>query len=64
MSEKHANFIQASEGGSAADVRAVIEAVRARVAEATGYQLRSEVRLVGFDDADPMSFDDRLGVGE
>jgi UDP-N-acetylmuramate dehydrogenase len=64
VSEKHANFIQASEGGSAADVRAVIEAVRARVAEATGYQLRSEVRLVGFDDADPMSFDDRLGVGE
>ena len=64
VSEKHANFIQASEGGSAADVRAVIEAVRARVADATGYHLRSEVRLVGFDDADPMSFDDRLGDGE
>ena len=29
VSEKHANFIQAAEGGSAADVRAVIEAVRA-----------------------------------
>ena len=28
VSEKHANFIQASEGGRAADVRAVIEAVR------------------------------------
>jgi UDP-N-acetylmuramate dehydrogenase len=64
VSDKHANFIQASEGGRAADVRAVIEAIRSRVAEATGYQLRSEVRLVGFDDADPMSFDDRLGVGE
>ena len=64
VSDKHANFIQASEGGRAADVRAVIEAVRDRVAEATGYQLRSEVRLVGFDDADPMSFDDRLGAGE
>jgi UDP-N-acetylmuramate dehydrogenase len=64
VSEKHANFIQASEGGSASDVRAVIEAVRERVAEATGYHLRSEVRLVGFDDADPMSFDDRLGDGE
>ena len=50
VSEKHANFIQASEGGSAADVRAVIEAVRARVAEATGIVLRSEVRLVGFAD--------------
>ena len=64
VSEKHANFIQASEGGRAADVRAVMETVRTRVAEATGYQLRSEVRLVGFDDADPMSFDDRLGDGE
>jgi UDP-N-acetylmuramate dehydrogenase len=64
VSDKHANFIQASEGGRAADVRAVIEAVRGRVAEATGYQLRSEVRLVGFDDADPMAFDARLGAGE
>lgn len=58
VSEKHANFVQASEGGSAADVRSVIEAVRAQVAERTGYQLRSEVRLVGFDDSDPLSFDD------
>ena len=48
VSEKHANFIQAADGGSAADVRAVIEAVRARVAEGTGVRLRSEVRLVGF----------------
>ena len=58
VSEKHANFIQAGEGGSAADVRAVIETVRQRVAEQTGFHLRSEVRLVGFDDADPMSFDE------
>jgi UDP-N-acetylmuramate dehydrogenase len=50
VSEKHANFIQASDGGSAHDVRAVIELVRARVAEATGTVLRSEVRLVGFED--------------
>ncbi len=50
VSEKHANFIQASDGGSADDVRAVIELVRARVAEATGVELRSEVRLVGFED--------------
>ena len=48
VSEKHANFIQAADGGSAADVRAVIEAVRARVAAETGVLLRSEVRLVGF----------------
>jgi UDP-N-acetylmuramate dehydrogenase len=64
VSEKHANFVQASDGGRAADVRAVIEAVRAQVAEQTGYRLRSEVRLVGFDDTDPMAFDDRLGAGE
>ncbi|MEY2959277.1 MAG: UDP-N-acetylmuramate dehydrogenase [Actinomycetota bacterium] len=58
VSEKHANFVQAAEGGSSADVRAVIEAVRARVAAATGHHLRSEVRLVGFDDVDPTGFDD------
>lgn len=58
VSEKHANFVQASEGGSAGDVRAVIEHVRKAVAEATGYRLRSEVRLVGFDDTDPLSFDE------
>lgn len=57
VSEKHANFVQATEHGTATDVRAVIEAVRARVAEATGYHLRSEVRLVGFDDVDPLSFE-------
>lgn len=58
VSEKHANFVQAADGGRAADVRAVIEAVRDRVESVTGYRLRSEVRLVGFDDADPMSFAD------
>ncbi|MET0143362.1 MAG: UDP-N-acetylmuramate dehydrogenase [Ilumatobacteraceae bacterium] len=52
VSEKHANFIQAAEGGSAADVRAVIEEVRTRVAAGTGHLLRSEVRLVGFPDGD------------
>jgi len=49
VSDKHANFIQGSDGGSAADVRAVMEHVRARVAAETGFHLRSEVRLVGFD---------------
>ncbi|CAN5746174.1 UDP-N-acetylmuramate dehydrogenase [soil metagenome] len=48
VSEKHANFIQAAEGGRAADVRAVMDAVRGRVAEELGYRLRSEIRLVGF----------------
>ena len=32
VSEKHANFIQGSDGGSADDVRAVMEHVRERVA--------------------------------
>jgi UDP-N-acetylmuramate dehydrogenase len=48
VSDKHANFIQADEGGTAADVRAVIEAVRAAVLAERGIALRSEVRLVGF----------------
>ena len=50
VSDKHANFIQAGDGATAADVRAVIDEVRARVARETGFELRSEVRLVGFDD--------------
>ncbi|MCU1393023.1 MAG: murB [Ilumatobacteraceae bacterium] len=52
VSDKHANFIQGSDGGTAADVLALIELVRARVAAETGFVLRSEVRLVGFDDAE------------
>jgi UDP-N-acetylmuramate dehydrogenase len=48
VSEKHANFIQADPGATAAEVHAVIERVRAVVVERTGFLLRSEVRLVGF----------------
>ena len=48
VSDKHANFIQAGEGATAADVKAVIDQVRERVASGTGFELRSEVRLVGF----------------
>jgi UDP-N-acetylmuramate dehydrogenase len=48
VSTKHANFIQADEGGSADDVRAVMQIVRDRVESASGYVLRSEIRLVGF----------------
>lgn len=50
VSDKHANFIQATEGATAADVRAVMEHVRAAVRQSTGIELRSEVRLVGFAD--------------
>ena len=52
VSEKHANFIQAGDGATAADVKAVIDEVRERVARATGFELRSEVRLVGFATVD------------
>jgi len=51
VSEKHANFVQSEEGGTAADVRAVIEAVRARVSSERGIALRSEIRLIGFPDS-------------
>lgn len=50
VSDKHANFIQADDAATAADVRAVMEHVRAAVLAATGVALRSEVKLVGFDD--------------
>lgn len=49
VSEKHANFIQADDGGSADDVRELMRLVAARVEAATGYALRSEIRLIGFD---------------
>lgn len=61
VSEKHANFIQASEGASAADVRAVMEHVRRVVLEECGVALRSEVKMVGFDDR-PDEETDQTGV--
>lgn len=48
VSEKHANFILADEGGSADDVVALMAEVVRRVAEATGVVLHPETRLVGF----------------
>lgn len=50
VSLKHANFIQAEESATAADVRALIEHVREVVLAATGIALRSEVRIVGAGD--------------
>jgi UDP-N-acetylmuramate dehydrogenase len=50
VSEKHANFIQADDGGSADDVRRLIGEVRRVVLEQTGVALDVEVRMVGFDD--------------
>jgi UDP-N-acetylmuramate dehydrogenase len=51
VSTKHANFFVAEPGAAAADVRALIEEVRRRVADATGVDLRVEVELLGFDGA-------------
>ncbi len=50
VSEKHANFIQADEGGRAEDVYGLIVEVRARVLEATGVALVCENRFLGFGD--------------
>lgn len=48
VSTKHANFIQADDGGSADDVFALMVEVRRRVASSTGVVLVPETRLVGF----------------
>ena len=49
VSDKHANFIQADDGGSADDVFALMRRVRQRVLDERGIALRSEIRLVGFE---------------
>ena len=48
VSEKHANFILADEGGRANDVYQLLNLVRERVIERTGVSLVSEHRFVGF----------------
>ena len=53
VSTKHANFIQCDDGGSADDVAALIDRVRAVVREATGVDLVPEVQMVGFASAGP-----------
>jgi cell division septal protein FtsQ len=68
VSEKHAYFIQADENGSAHDVVALMAEIRRRVRDERGYILRSEIRLVGFEDAtDPaivelLNKDSEVGV--
>jgi UDP-N-acetylmuramate dehydrogenase len=49
VSTKHANFIQCDDGGSAADVVDLMTEVRERVQRELGIDLRSEIRLIGFD---------------
>ena len=68
VSEKHANSIQADVGGSAQDVVALMAEVRRRVRDERGYVLRSEIRLVGFEDetdsaiVDLINKDSEVGV--
>lgn len=50
VSDKHANFIQASEGATAADIVAVMSHVQDTVQQQQGILLRSEVCLLGFDE--------------
>jgi UDP-N-acetylmuramate dehydrogenase len=47
VSTKHANFIVTTPGATAADVRALIELVRAGVSRASGIVLQTEVRTIG-----------------
>lgn len=48
VSEKHANFIVNPDGaGTAADIEALIDVVRATVRVKTGVELEAEVRIVG-----------------
>jgi len=49
VSMKHANFIQADPDGCASDVVAVMEHVKKVVKNKHGFDLRSEVRLIGFN---------------
>jgi len=53
VSPKHANFIQVDAGGSADDVRALIDEVQATLHERFGVTLRLENRLIGFDPPSP-----------
>jgi UDP-N-acetylmuramate dehydrogenase len=53
VSTKHANFIVAAEGATAADVLALIRHVQEAVASATGIRLETEVHVVGDLDRAP-----------
>ncbi len=50
VSTKHANFIQADEGGSADDIHDLMQKVSAMVLASHGVALRVETKVVGFAD--------------
>jgi UDP-N-acetylmuramate dehydrogenase len=49
VSEKHANFLIAAPGATAADIVALSAEVKRRVREQSGYELVEEVRRLGFE---------------
>lgn len=53
VSDVHGNFIVNRGGASAADVRALMERVRAAVLASAGIELAPEVRLLGFEEDFP-----------
>ncbi len=53
VSPKHANFIQAEPGATAADVRALVHEVQRRVLSETGVSLHPELHFVGFESDGP-----------
>ena len=53
VSVKHANFIQADDGGRASDVLALMGELRQLVREHAGVELHPETRLVGFRHSRP-----------
>jgi UDP-N-acetylmuramate dehydrogenase len=63
VSPKHANFIQADKGGSADDVRRLIDDVHRKVLAATGIDLSTEVRMIGFADETQVGSADETQVG-
>lgn len=64
VSTKHANFIVASEGATAADIAVLMALVQDAVEEKHGIVLRSEVRLVGFDAETSRRFADPRHLNE
>jgi len=48
VSPKHANFIQADDGGSADDILRLMDQVRSAVAARCGIELATEIHLIGF----------------
>lgn len=63
VSTKHANFIQADEGGSADDVVALMAELRALVAEHAEVDLHAETHLLGFTPQQAQAAGARLLTG-